>query len=61
MSDLSVTEAAAIAGVSEKTLRKRIKNGEVTATKEKLAGGGWAWRVARGSIETPERVGTLGS
>ncbi len=56
MSDLSVTEAAALAGVSEKTLRKRIACGEVQAKRETLAGGGWAWRVAADSIETPERL-----
>jgi hypothetical protein len=52
---LTVTEAAAAAGVSEKTLRKRIARGEVEAEKVTLAAGGWAWRVA------PVRLEAVGS
>lgn len=42
---LTVGQAAAIIGVSEKTLRKRIAGGEVAAERQKLSAGGWAWRV----------------
>lgn len=52
---LSVTEAAALSGVSEKTLRKRIAKGEVTAERETLSTGGWAWRVDANRLETSNR------
>jgi hypothetical protein len=55
---LSVTEAAARAGVSEKTLRKRIASGAVAAEKVALDNGGWKWRVL---AERLEAVGTVGS
>lgn len=52
---LSVSQAAARAGVSEKTLRKRIAKGEVTAERETLPTGGWAWRVDANHLETSNR------
>lgn len=55
---LSVTEAAARVGVSEKTLRKRIAAGTVEAGKVQLEGGGWKWQVLAERLET---VGTVGS
>ena len=42
---VSVTQAAAMFGVSEKTIRRRIKAGELIAHKEPLNGGGIGWRV----------------
>jgi len=42
----TIGEAAAAARVSERTLRKRIKAGEVQAVKTAITGGGVAWRVA---------------
>lgn len=42
---VSVTEAAAMFGVSEKTIRRRIKAGELFASKQPLDGGGISWRV----------------
>ncbi len=42
---LTVSQAAARLGVSERTLLKRIKSGEVQAVKRPLDGGGVAWRV----------------
>ncbi len=53
---LTVTQAAAIAGVSEKTLRKRINNGTVAARRETLPTGGWTWRVEAAQLEP---VGTF--
>ena len=41
----SLVAAAALLNVSEKTLRRRIKAGEVEAEKVSLDGGGLAWRV----------------
>jgi hypothetical protein len=55
---LSVTEAAARVGVSEKTLRKRISAGTVEAEKVALDGGGWKWQVLAQRLEA---VGTVGS
>jgi len=55
---LTVTEAAARHGVSEKTLRKRIAAGQVRAHKQTLPTGGWAWRVA--PVGSPP-VGAVGS
>jgi hypothetical protein len=55
---ISVTEAAARVGVSEKTLRKRIAAGTVEAEKIALDGGGWKWRVLAQRLES---VGTVGS
>jgi excisionase family DNA binding protein len=46
MSDyLTVSQAAARLGISERTLRKRIKAGEVEAEKRAIDGGGVAWHV----------------
>lgn len=46
MSDyLTVSQAAARLGISERTLRKRIKAGELEAEKRPLNGGGVAWQV----------------
>jgi excisionase family DNA binding protein len=42
---LTVSQAAARLGISERTLRKRIKSGEVEAEKRPLDGGGVAWHV----------------
>ncbi len=43
---LTVSQAAAARGISERTLRKRIKAGEIDAEKRAQAGGGLAWCVA---------------
>lgn len=48
---LTVTEAAARIGVSEKTLRKRIASGIIDAEKIPLDGGGWKWRVSANRLE----------
>lgn len=42
---LTVSQAAARLGISERTLRKRIKAGEVEAEKRAIDGGGVAWHV----------------
>jgi DNA-binding transcriptional MerR regulator len=42
---LTASQAAARLGISERTLRKRIKAGEVEAEKRPLDGGGLAWHV----------------
>jgi hypothetical protein len=42
---LSLSQAAARLGVSEKTLRRRIHAGEVEGEKTAMDGGGLAWRV----------------
>ena len=47
---LTVTEAAARLGVSEKTLRKRIKSGQIEAQKVTLPAGGVAWRVTADAL-----------
>lgn len=41
----SLAAAAAMLNVSEKTLRRRIKAGDVAAEKVSIGGGGLAWRV----------------
>jgi len=51
---LTVSQAAARLGVSERTLLKRIKSGEVQAEKRPLDGGGVAWRVQL----SPDRAGS---
>lgn len=53
---LTVTGAARVIGVSEKTVRKRIAAGAIEAEKVTLAGGGWAWRVNPERLETPGSV-----
>ncbi len=56
MSDyLTVSQYAALIGVSEKTARKRITRGDVKAERAALPGGGWAWHVY------PERLEAVGS
>jgi excisionase family DNA binding protein len=50
----TVSQAAARLGVSERTLRKRIKAGEVEAEKHPLDGGGVAWHVQL----SPDRTGS---
>ena len=52
---MTVSQAAAVEGVSEKTLRKRITSGKVTAKRVELDAGGWAWRVAPDSLEGSNR------
>jgi hypothetical protein len=42
---LTVSQAAARLGLSERTVRKRIKTGEIEAEKRPLDGGGLAWHV----------------
>jgi hypothetical protein len=42
---LTINQAAARLGISERTLRKRISKGEIKAEKEPLEAGGMAWRV----------------
>jgi excisionase family DNA binding protein len=42
---LSLSQAAARLGVSEKTLRRRIHAGEIEGEKTAMEGGGLAWRV----------------
>lgn len=51
---VTVSQAAARLGISERTLRKRIKAGEVEAEKRPLGGGGVAWHVHI----LPERAGS---
>jgi flagellar biosynthesis GTPase FlhF len=50
----TIGEAATAARVSERTLRKRIKAGEVEAVKTAITGGGVAWRVAPETETAPE-------
>jgi hypothetical protein len=47
---LSLLDAARVLGVSEKTLRRRIKAGEVEAEKVALDSGGLEWRVYLDSV-----------
>lgn len=49
---LTVSQAAAARGISERTLRKRIKAGEIEAEKRAQVGGGVAWCVAPLATET---------
>ncbi len=62
---LTVTEAAAQIGVSEKTLRKRINAGTIEAQKITLPAGGVAWRVAHsalaGNVGPVPRLEAVGS
>ena len=51
---LTVSQAAARLGISERTLRKRIKAGEVEAEKRAIDGGGVAWHVQL----LPDRAGS---
>jgi excisionase family DNA binding protein len=51
---LTVPQAAARLGLSERTLRKRIKAGEIEAEKRPIIGGGVAWQV----LLSPERAGS---
>jgi hypothetical protein len=53
---LTLIEACRRAGVSEKTLRKRITGGAVIGEKITLEGGGQAWRVRADSLSAPEVV-----
>jgi hypothetical protein len=56
MSDyLTVSQYAALIGVSEKTARKRITRGDVKAERVALPGGGWSWHVY------PERLEAVGN
>ncbi len=50
---LTVPQAAAALGISERTLRKRIKAGEIEARKYSMPGGGLSWRVS-----LPDRTGS---
>lgn len=52
---LTVSQAAAAVGVSEKTLRKRIASGGIAAERVALPSGGWAWRVDADRLETSNR------
>jgi uncharacterized small protein (DUF1192 family) len=52
---LTVSQYAALIGVSEKTARKRITRGDVEADRVALPGGGWAWHVY------PERLEAVGN
>ncbi len=52
--ELTINQAAARLGISERTLRKRIKSGEVEAEKRTLDGGGVAWHVHL----SPDRAGS---
>ncbi len=53
---LTINQAAARLGISERTLRKRIASGEVKAEKQALEAGGMAWRVwLDGSAPEAER------
>jgi hypothetical protein len=56
---LTVSQAAAAAGVSEKTLRKRIARGEVKAQRATLPTGGWAWKVDAAGLEPSNRFQPL--
>jgi excisionase family DNA binding protein len=49
---LTVSQAAALVGVSEKTLRKRIARGDIVAERVTLPAGGWAWRVDANRLES---------
>jgi hypothetical protein len=52
---LTVSQAAAAVGVSEKTLRKRIARGQVKAQRETLPTGGWGWKVSAAGLEPSNR------
>ncbi len=52
---LTVLQAAAASGVSEKTLRKRIARGQVKAQRETLPTGGWGWKVDAAGLEPSNR------
>jgi hypothetical protein len=52
---LTVSQYAALIGVSEKTARKRISRGDVKAARVALPGGGWSWHVY------PERLEAVGN
>jgi hypothetical protein len=52
---LTVSQYAALIGVSEKTARKRITRGDVKAERVALPGGGWSWHVY------PERLEAVGN
>jgi excisionase family DNA binding protein len=52
---LTVSQAAAALRVSEKTLLRRIRRGEIEAAKEPLAGGGTAWRVLLAGAKDSEQ------
>jgi hypothetical protein len=52
---LTVSQAAAASGVSEKTLRKRIARGQVKAQREPLPTGGWGWKVSALGLEPSNR------
>jgi len=52
---LTVSQAAARLGISERTLLKRIKGGEIEAEKRPIEGGGVAWRV----LLNPDRAGSV--
>lgn len=47
---VSIREAAAALGVSEKTVRRRVKTGELEAIREE-ASGGFVWRVYADQVE----------
>ena len=51
---VSVAEAASMLHVSEKTVRRRIKVGELDASKQPLDGGGIGWRVLIGNTMDTE-------
>ena len=54
---LTLSEAAVLLGISERTIRKRISNGEIQA-KKVSTGRGVAWRIpedALGEVEVSER------
>ncbi len=56
---LTVSQAAARLGISEKTLLRRIRRGELEAHKEPLPNGGSAWRVHLNTEQdAPEPEGT---
>ena len=50
---VSVSEAAAAAGVSEKTIWRRAKKGQITARKVAGAHGGFVWEIAPDSTGQP--------
>ena len=51
---LTLSQAAAMLGISEKTARKRIAAGEIEGEKIALDGGGVAWRVYLDGASVPE-------
>lgn len=59
---LTINQAAAVLGVSEKTIRNRIGTGMIPARKVSLPAGGASWRIDREWIQAnapPERVPEL--